>query len=92
MKSPSVEGPPICDLPPANYGAPAGSNNGQENVIKLRHRERATADMVRAIEVKIERLTSARAERLSALQKIRSALAQAVLAGPGAHDRHANIH
>ena len=47
----------------------------------LRHRERTTGDMVSAIEAKIARLTSARAERLTALKQIRSALAEAILAG-----------
>jgi len=56
----------------------------------LRHREHATADMVRALDEKIVRLTSARAARLNALNKIRSALAQAILAGHSDPERHAN--
>ena len=56
----------------------------------LRHREQATADMVRALDDKIGRLTQARADRITALKKIRSALAQAILAGHATPERHAN--
>jgi hypothetical protein len=56
----------------------------------LRHREHATAAMVRTLDEKIGRLTSARAARLNALNKIRSALAQAILAGHSDPERHAN--
>ena len=59
-------------------GAPA------MNLMTLREREQATAAMVGAIERKIDRLAAAHAERLQALQKIRSALARATLAGQGA--------
>ena len=58
----------------------------------LRHREHATAQMVRALDEKIGRLTSARASRLNALKFIRSALAQAILAGPAAPEHHDEIH
>lgn len=58
----------------------------------LRHRERAKANMLGALDDKIARLTSARAARLNALNKIRSALAQAILAGHATPERHENIH
>jgi len=57
------------------------------NPTTLRTREITTAAMVRSIESKIERLVSARADRLQALQKIRSALARATMAGQGAPAR-----
>ena len=56
----------------------------------LRHRERATSNMVDALDTKIARLTQARADRITALKKIRSALAQAILAGHATPERHAN--
>ena len=57
----------------------------------LRHREHATAQMVRALDGKIARLTQARADRIHALNKIRSALAQASLAGQVDCNRAASI-
>jgi len=54
----------------------------------LRRREHATADMVRALDVKIDRLTQARADRIHALTKIRSAIARAIMAGPCAPAPH----
>lgn len=52
----------------------------------LRAREQATVAMLRQIDDKIARLRAARAERLAALQRIRSALARAAQAGPVATD------
>lgn len=74
--------------------APASSSvlGPHSRVETLRHRERATGDMVSAIEAKIARLTSARAERLTALKQIRSALAEAILTGQAEPERHGNIH
>lgn len=60
-------------------------------VADLLHREQATAAMVRSLDEKIARLTQARADRIQALNKIRSALAQAILAGHAVPERHANI-
>jgi hypothetical protein len=54
----------------------------------LRHREQATAQMIRAIDTKIDRLTQARADRIHALTKIRSAIARAIMAGPCAPAPH----
>lgn len=48
--------------------------------------------MVRALDNKIARLTQARADRITALHKLRSALAQAILAGHADPERHENIH
>jgi hypothetical protein len=52
----------------------------------LRHRERATASGLQAIDVKIDRLRAARAERAAALNRIRTAIARATLGQPDADD------
>lgn len=57
----------------------------------LRHRDYLSAQVVRDLEDKIARMTQARADRITALHKIRSALAKAILAGNAAPERRANI-
>jgi hypothetical protein len=54
----------------------------------LRKRERATVSGLQAIDMKIDRLRTARAERAAALKRIRTAIARATLGQPDAdHDR-----
>ena len=56
---------------PSKVGRPS-SGHGRSHVAEsLLHREQATAQMVRALDDKIARLTQARADRIHALNKIR---------------------
>ncbi len=54
----------------------------------LRQREVETARMVAAIESKMARLAAARVDRIRALEKTRSAIARAIMAGQCAPARH----
>ena len=61
-------------------------------LLLARRRETATEKMIRSIDEKIVRLSSARRDRAVALQKIRCELARATMAGQVALDVHEHVH